>query len=322
MSFRGFMLLGHKFNKSIICLLLIFSVTPYSNGFADSSNKKQYVVAYAQDNMANDWRAAQIKQLQEELAKHPLIKFVYTDAKGNTASQIKNIEDFMHKKVDILMTSPRDGKLMTPVISKVYNSGIPVILVTRTIESNDFTSFVAPDDREIAKQAAVFIADRLNGNGNVLVLKGVPTTTTAIQRTEGFMKEIKKYPGIKIAAVKVANYLRADAIRVMEEVIFEATKYDAIYAQSDSMASGARLAMIKSGIDPSTKIIVGIDYISEARDAIRNGTQTASFLYPTSAREAVSVVLDILGNKKVSKRVKVDSQLVTRDNVDKIAPIF
>ncbi|MCW9056041.1 MAG: substrate-binding domain-containing protein [Gammaproteobacteria bacterium] len=294
----------------------------YSNSFADSRHKKQYVIAYAQDNMANDWRARQIKQLQEELAKYPVIKFIYTDAKGSTAKQIHDIEDFMYKKVDILMTSPRDGKLMTPVISKVYNSGIPVILVTRNIESNDFTSFVAPDDREIAKQAATFIADRLNGHGDILILKGVPTATTAIQRTEGFMEEIRKYPGIKIAAVKVANYLRADAIRMMDEVIIEGTKYDAIYAQSDSMASGARLAMIKSGIDPSTKIIVGIDYISEAREAIKNGTQAASFLYPTSAREAASVALDVLHNKKVSKRVNVGTRIITRDNVDEITPIF
>lgn len=98
--------------------------------------------------------------------------------------------------------------------------------------------------------------------------------------------------------------------------------FDAVYSQSDSMASGARLAMIKLGINPSDKLIVGIDYISEAQQAIKNGTQTASFLYPTSSKQAVEIVVKILRKQAVPKRVKVDTQLITKNNVDKVKPIF
>jgi ribose transport system substrate-binding protein len=166
------------------------------------------------------------------------------------------------------------------------------------------------------------MAKKMNYAGNILVLKGVPTATTAIARTKGFMNEIKKFPKINIVAIKDANYLRADAIKAIDSVLDEGKKFDAIYAQSDSMASGARIALKKAGIRPESKIIVGIDYINEAREAIRNGQQAASFLYPTSAKEAVETVVKILQGKKVARRVVVKSDMVTRKNVEKIDPIF
>ena len=320
---QTFMKSNHTANKWLAgFLMLMFSVLQYSDGYAEQQQEIEFVVAYAQDTMANDWRAAQVRQLQEEFAKHPGIKFIYTDAGGSTAKQIRDIEDLVYHKVDLLMTSPRDARLMTPVISKIYKSGVPVLLITRNILVNDFTSFVAPDDKDIAKQAAAYIAAKLDGQGNILMFKGVPTATTAIARTQGFVDEIKKYPGLKIVAVKTANYLRGDAIRMMEEVLVEGIRFDAIYAQSDSMASGARLAMMKAGIDPASKVIVGIDYISEAREAIENGLQSASFLYPTSAKQAAEIALKILYNKKVPKRVTVDTQLITRHNAKQIMPIF
>jgi len=285
-------------------------------------DKKIYTVGFAQDTLANDWRRAQVNELRKQFKKHSHIKFIVTDAGGNSAKQIQDIEDFAYQKVDVLITSPRDGRASTPAIARVYKQGIPVVLMTRTITSDDYTSLISPNDYEIATNAAEFLAKKLSGKGNVLMLQGVPTATTAIARTKGFLDAIKKYPGIKVTAIKTANYLRGDAIRVTEEAILEKIPFDAIYSHSDSMAVGARLALKKAGISPKDKLIVGIDYINEARKAIRTGEQVASFIYPTSAKEAADVVLAILHGKRVAKKIHVKSKIITKENVDNIAPIF
>jgi ribose transport system substrate-binding protein len=166
------------------------------------------------------------------------------------------------------------------------------------------------------------MARQLKGKGNILMLQGVPTATTAIARSEAFLAELKQHPGLRVSAVKVGNYLRADAIRAVEEALQEGVPFDAIYSQSDSMAAGARVALRKAGRDPGKVLIVGIDYIAEAREAIRRGEQSASFTYPTCAAEAAAIVLDIGHGKAVPKRVVVDSVMVTRDNVEQVEPIF
>lgn len=234
-----------KFIFSRILYVLVLINIGGQQALADKThnNKKIYTVGFAQDTLANDWRRAQVNELAKQFKRHPNIKFIVTDAGGNSAKQIQDIEDLAHQKVDVLITSPRDGRASTPAISHVYKQGIPVVLITRSIISNDYTSKIAPDDYEIASKAAQFIAKKLSGKGNILMLQEVPTATTAIARTKGFLDTIKKYPGLKITAIKVGNYLRSDAIRATEIAIMEKIPFDAIYSQSDSMAVGARLAL-------------------------------------------------------------------------------
>lgn len=312
-----------RFAASLIYILFIFLTVASASAQADTNHAKRvYKVGFAQDTMSNDWRRAQANALAAEFKKHPNIKFILTDAGGNSAKQIQDIEDLAHQKVDILITSPRDGVMSTPAISRIYKQGIPVVLITRQIASNDYTSLISPDDYEIASNAGNFLAKKLSGKGSIFIIRGVPTATTAIARTQGFLDAIKNYPDIKIAEMKDGNYLRGDAIRVTEKLLMDGVKFDAIYAQSDSMAVGARLALKKAGISPKDKLIVGIDYIKEAQDAIRSGEQLASFVYPICAKETAQVVLDILNGKKVPKKVTVKSSLITKANVKNIKPIF
>lgn len=282
----------------------------------------RWVVGFAQDTLGNDWRRAQTEGLAAAFARHPEVRFIHTDAGGNTAQQVQDIQSLVSEGVDVLITSPRDAELMAPVIERVRAQGIPVVLLSRRTSSDGHTSFIRADNREIARQAARHLAERLKGQGSILVLQHIPTTSVAMERTEGFFEELKKYPGLSVVAMKRADSLRDKAILAIEEALAEGLRFDAIYAQSDSMASGARAALRRAGIDPGSLPIVGIDYIAEAREAIRKGEQDASFRYPTFAEEGAEITLRILRGEAVPHEVVVDSVKVTRDNVERIAPIF
>jgi ribose transport system substrate-binding protein len=283
---------------------------------------KDFKVAFAQDTVSNDWRIAQINELKNTFAKYSNIEFVYSVADGNTSKQIMDIEDFARSNVDLIITSPRNSTTMVPAIKKVYDSGIPVVLISRTIDTKDYTTFIHPDNIQIAQKAAKFIAKKLNNRGNVLILQHIPTTTPAKERTKGFFDEIKKYKDIKIVDMKVANSKRADAIKETENAIKEGLKFDAIYAQSDSMAIGAILALKKNNIDPKNIVITGIDYISETREYIKRGEIDATYVYPTGGKFGAKVAVDILNKKEIKKEYIIDSIEVTKGNVDKVEPIF
>lgn len=283
---------------------------------------KVFTIGFPQDNMSNDWRRAQVMAVQAVLDQHANVKFIYSDAQGDTAKNIQDIEDMMDQGVDLLMVSPRDAQAMTPVIAAVHGRGIPVVLLTRRIIGDSYTTFVSADDAKIAANAATYMVEKLNGTGRILVLQGVPSATTAIKRTEGFLTEIAKHPGMKIVAVKPADYLRAEAIKAVEQTLEEGLEFDAIYAQSDSMAAGARLALQAMGIDPKSKLIVGIDYIPESREAIRQGLQSASFTYPTASEEAAKAALKILNGETVAKEIEVPSKIVTKENVEAVDTVF
>ncbi len=305
-----------RFRLLLVILLLGASIVQAE------SPQRIYVVGFAQDNMSNDWRAAQVNEMKQALAKYPFIRFVHTDARGSASRQIFDMERLAEQGVDVIVTSPRDVTAMTPAVSAIYSRGIPVVLLTRRILSEDFTTFIGADDRQIAREAALEMASRMERKGRIVMLQGVPTATTAIARREGFIEALKAYPQMKLVAEPVANYNRVDAIRAMEKLIAEGVEFDAIYAHSDSMAAGARMALKMANMDIKKLVIVGIDYINEAREAIRSGEQSASFTYPTAGRQGAEAILKIIKGQKLSKEQSVPFEKVTSNNVERIDTIF
>jgi len=279
-------------------------------------------VVFAQDTLANDWRRVQAEGLAAEFAKDARIRFRYTDAQGNTARQVQDMEDALAQQVDLLIVSPRDAELMAPVVAKARRQGTRVILLSRRVVGDDHDVFIRADNADIGRRAARRLMERLRGKGAVLVLQGVPTASTTIERTEGFVRELRRAPGMRIVALRAADYLRDKAVAAVEATMAEGIHFDAIYAQSDSMAAGARAALRRAGINPRHLPIVGIDYIAEAQAAIRAGEQDASFIYPTFAREGADAARRLLMGRPVPKEIVVPSIMVTRDNVDRLAPIF
>ena len=308
---------------TIFCASIVnIEATELANN--NTPNKKQRIllIGFAQDTMSNDWRVQQVKDVKKELAKHSNVRFISTDARGQTAKQILDIKNLVNQGIDLLITSPRDGKALAPVVSSTYKKGVPVILLSRKVESNDYTTFIGPDNLAIGQQAAIELGKKLNGKGRIIMLEGIPTASSAIARTQGFKNGLSAYPSLKIVATKTANYLRAEAIHAIEEVLKSKVEFNAIYAHSDSMATGARMALMKAGIKPGRIRIIGIDYIKEAREAIRRGEQEATFTYPTGGKEGARYALKILKGQKVPKRIQIKSIKVDKNNVEQVKPIF
>jgi ABC-type sugar transport system substrate-binding protein len=175
---------------------------------------KVYVVGFAQDTLANDWRAAQVQEVKDEVAKYSNIKLIVKDGEGKVSNQIRDIEEFIKMGVDFIITSPIDARVTSMVLKKAIEKDIKVILISRTINSDDYTAFVAPDNYQIGQDAASFLLKTINYKGTVLMLQGVQGASSTIQREEGFMKIASQYPKIKVIK-KRGNYLRNDAIKVM-----------------------------------------------------------------------------------------------------------
>lgn len=304
-------------------LIALLGILTGLSCYAESGKQERrtYVVGFAQDTMSNDWRAAQVNEMKQALAPYDFIKFVYKDAEGDALRQANDLQILDQQNVDFLVTSPRNQAIMTPVISSI-NKHKPVILLSRKTLNNEFTSFAGANDESIARKAASFIAEKLNGKGKVVMLSGVITATTAIARRDGFLEEIRKYPEIEVVASPIADYLRHKAIQEMDKLIQAGVMFDAIYSHSDSMASGARMSMERNGLEPEDFIIVGIDFIPEAKAAIKAGKQTASFTYPTAGKQGAEIILKLIRGEKIEKNYNVPFEMVTADNVEQVPSIF
>lgn len=278
-------------------------------------------IAFAQDTLGNDFRKAQVYEVRDEAAKYPDIKFIYSDAKGQTSLLIRQIKGFIESKADLIVIGTNDEKAVVPIISKAYKSGIPVIILDRGIQGNGYTTFINSDNIKIGTIGAQYIAKRLNGKGKVLLFEGIQTADVTKLRSKGFLDEIRKHKGISVIK-RTGNYLRKDAIIEMEKLIASGEKIDAVFSESDSMISGVRSAMEHHDLDPSKIIMVGCDYTSEAREAIRNGTQSGSVLFPLGGKKSVETAVKIFKGERVPKHIVIPVKLITKENVELEEPIF
>ncbi|NOR51382.1 MAG: substrate-binding domain-containing protein [Gammaproteobacteria bacterium] len=298
-------------------LFLVIIATP----FLQATDNNQRVIAFAQDTMKNDFRKAQVFEVRDAVARHPNLSFVYSDAEAQTSLMIRQIEKFIKARVDLLIIGTGDENAVVPVVTKAHNAGIPVIILDRGVNTKNYTTFINSDNIEIGAIGAKYIAERLKGNGLVLLFEGLQAADVTQLRSKGFIDEMAKHPGIKIIK-RTGNYLRKDALLEMEKLVKQGIKVDAIFSESDSMLSGVRMVLNRHKIDPSSIIMVGCDYTSEAQAAIRNGSQSGSVLFPLGGDKSVETALKIFAGEKVPHHIINPVKLVTDNNVEEVKPIF
>ena len=107
----------------------------------------EIVVAFSQMEMNNAWRVAETTSIQEE-AEARGIKLIYTDANGDTAKQVSDVEDIVTQNPDVIMMAPREYDGVGPALEAAKEAGIPVLLLDREAAGEpgvDYLAFVGAD---------------------------------------------------------------------------------------------------------------------------------------------------------------------------------
>jgi len=244
---------------------------------------------------------------------------------GDQTGQLAIVQDMITRDYDAILVSPiTDGNLV-PGVEDALKEGIPVVNFNDGIVAIA-PNFVGPNAYENGVLAAHYIGQRLEGQGQVAIVTGMSGAFAARQRTLGFKETLAaNYPGITVVEEQTANWSREEA-RNLANTWFTtydgstpAKTLDAIFANNDTMALGIVEANeANPNVDP---IIVGVDGISEAYDAIRDGKLDATVdsfpLY--KGQIAVEIAIRILAGQDVPRVVHTPQALITIDNVNQAA---
>jgi ribose transport system substrate-binding protein len=278
--------------------------------------KSQFVVGFSQCNLGEPWRVAMNAEVTARAKDFPQMQIVFADAQQDNAKQVADVESFVRQRIDLLMISPNEARPLTPIVRRVYELKIPVIVIDRAIEGDTYTCFIGADNQLIGQEAGRHIAALLGGKGKIVEIKGLPGSPPARERSEGFREVIARYPDIQIIHDPVANWLREEAMTQMEMALAAQPHIDLVYAHNDPMAVGAYLAAKAKGREKEMKFI-GIDALpglDGGRQAVEDGKLDATFVYPTGGRQAVELAAKILAGEEVPKKVVLPTEKITREN--------
>lgn len=283
-----------RFLVYLFCLLLCITS-------CKTKEEKTYTIGISQLGEGDAWRKSMKEEIDRELVFNPQLKIIYKEAGYNSSKQIAQINELLAQKIDLLIVSPNEAEPLTPIIDKIYKSGIPVITVDRNISSNSYNSFIGADNTEVGALAAKYAARYLKERGAIIEITGLPSSTPAKQREKGFGDELARYPGITIRSVINGDWLSGSVERQLPLLRNELQNVQLIFAHNDIMAATAAKVCKQLGY-PGIKVI-GVDaQAGTGLNYIEDGTLLASVLYPTGGGEAIRTAAQILNQQKVPKR--------------------
>lgn len=272
-----------------------------------------WVIGYSQCNLGEPWRVQMNADVKKAADAEKRVKVIYKDAQNDTLRQRSHIEEYVSQGVDLIVISPKEVSLREP-IAKAFKAGIPVIILDRAVDGEDFTQFIGADNRIIGEAAGRWIAKKLGGKGNVVELKGLQTTVPGHDRNSGFRKGIAG-TDIKVIFEADMKWLEPNARKEMESALARYKDIQLVYAHNDPGAHGAWLAAKAAGREKDI-IFVGIDGLpQEGQQYVKQGVLGASFEYPTGGREAIENAVKVLSGEQVPKTVVLPSKYFTPENL-------
>lgn len=235
------------------------------------------VVGFSQMENNNPWRIAQTESMRAEAERRSdEYQLVVTDAQGQTAKQVSDVEDLIARRVDVILLAPREFEGLAPALQAAKRANIPVILVDREARGTageDYVTFLGSNFVEQGQRAAEWLIEQTGGKARIVELTGTPGSSVARDRARGFQEVIEQHPGMRIVASQTGDFSRATAQRVMENLVQSiGQEIDAVYAHNDEMALGAIQALKAAGIEPGEDVIVvSIDGQRAALESILAG---------------------------------------------------
>lgn len=281
----------------------------------ENENRKKKIIGVSQCS-DDAWRRTMNEEITREASFYPDIEIQIKTAYDSNQKQIRDIENYIADKVDLIIVSPNAAAPLTPVIEKAMDEGIPVILIDRKINSGKYTAFVGANNFEIGKEVGVYATNILNGKGTVAEIRGLNGSTPDFERHNGFMSVIKNYPHIQVIYEEDGGWLRQQAKDKMAGFLQTKTPIDLVFAHNDEMANGVYEALkVITGV--KKPFLLGIDALPGVEGGIQqviNGVLDATFIYPTGGEKALQTAVKILNNEPFERDNTLYTAVIDKTN--------
>ncbi len=303
----------HRFWTTILAFVLLLSFCQHQ-----ALASKKYTVGFSQCTTSDYWRQTMQRVMEIELAFFPDLDLIIKDAQDDSNRQIEQIEAFMESGIDLLIISPNQSEPITPIVEKVYQMGIPVIVIDRKVNTDQYSAYIGGNNYKIGQEAGKYAAKLLNGSGKIVEIRGLDGSSPAIERRKGFTEILSNYPGIEIVYSKSGQWNWDGARTVMEQVMREGIDFDLVFGYNDVMAKEAY--DVKETYQPGKQAyFLGIDGLPGDRgglQAVIDGKLDATFYYPTGGEKAIQIASRILNNQPFERENILETIVIDSTNAE------
>jgi inositol transport system substrate-binding protein len=249
------------------------------------------------------------------------VKLQFEDARSDVVRQLSQVESFISQKVDAIVVNPVDTAATKKITESAVKAGIPLVYVNRRPDDLNLPQgvvTVASNDLEAGQMQMQYLADKMGGKGDIVILLGDLANNSTTNRTKGVKEVLAKYPNIKVEQEQTGIWLRDRGMTLVNDWLTQGRKFDAVVSNNDEMAIGAAMALQQAGVEKGSILIAGVDGTPDGLNAVKKGSLVVSVFQDAKGQAdgSIETAVKMAKNEPVEPAVWVPYRLITLQNVD------
>jgi ribose transport system substrate-binding protein len=239
----------------------------------------------------------------------------------NREEQGNLIEDFVTRNVDGICLAPIDAHSLLDKVKGAQQANIPTVIFDSGLEDpNVIISYVATDNYHGGQLAAQEMGKRLNGKGNVILLRYSPGSESTENRERGFLEGIKKeFPDIHLLSDdQYAGVSEQSSLDKSQQLLLKYAKdVNGVFAVNETSAVGMLRALEEAGLAGKV-VYIGFDSSDRMVQAMKDKKIQALILQDpvNMGYLAVKTMVAHLNGKDVDKKVSTGETVATLENME------
>ena len=312
-KFRNYVIMG------LVSMLSIFLIScsqkEEAGGAAEGGKKIKVGVSIA--NFDDTFLTYMMDGMKKYAATDSNIELEFVDAKEDISKQMNQVENFVTQGKDAIIIVPVDTSASGPMTNTAITNGVKIIYVNRNPGNlPDGAFYVGSEEKKAGILQMEYLAEKMGGKGNIVILMGKLDNEGTIKRTEGVEEVAKKYPDIKILDKQTGLWQRTDGLAKTENWLNKyGDQINAIVSNNDDMALGAVQALKDAG--RKNILLVGVDATPDGLAALEAGDISATVFQDADGQGggAVEAAKKAVKGETLEKETWVPFKLVTPENI-------
>jgi ribose transport system substrate-binding protein len=219
---------------------------PTASTSGETEPGKKFKIAVSIPTATHGWTAGVVDWANKTKEKLKDEAEITIFASESVADQATKLGTMATQGYDALVILSFDPAAVTPAVKTNRESFGYVVSVDRGLAEPVADVWMRGDNLKFGTEAATFMAEKLGGGGNILVLRGMAGPVDE-DRVKGFQEVLNRFPGIKVLDMQPGEWNQDKAMTVTKNMLIKHKNVQAIWAADDDMALGAEKAVQQSG---------------------------------------------------------------------------
>ncbi len=247
-------------------------------------------------------------------------------SEDDIAGQLNTCESMVAAGYDAIVVNTITAQNLVPCIIKGSQAGIPMIdpdgrIDIQAVEEGGGTLYQGStlDYYEQGMLGAEYIVEQLGDEGGeVAIIEGLVGSPQGEARREGAKDTFEAAENVEIVSIQAGDWDRMKALNATTNILQANPDLAGLYCANDVMALAAYEAIAEAGKEDQV-IIVGTDFIEEAKEAIKDGRMAASVAFSPYMEGMISAYFAVMATQDMDiSETHIISVLVSEENIDEM----